>query len=37
MTGEGDGWEGGRALMAIMKWMHVPWNECIIGNPTETG
>ena len=27
------GREGGRDVMAIMKWMHMAWNGCMIGNP----
>ena len=32
-----DGWEGERDVMAIMKWVHMAWNGCIIGTPSETG
>ena len=26
---------GGRDVMAIMKWVHMAWNGCIMGNPSE--
>ena len=29
--------ERGRDVMAIMKWVHMAWNGCIIGNPSEAG
>ena len=29
------GREGGRDAMAIMNLVHMAWNGCIIGNPSE--
>ena len=29
--------EGGMDVMAIMKWVHMVWNGCIIGNQSEAG
>ena len=34
-TGGRDQWEGGRDVMAIMKWVHMAWNGCIIGRVTN--
>ena len=31
------GREGWMDVMAIMKWVHMAWNRCIIGNPSEAG
>ena len=28
---------GGRDVMAIMMWVHMAWNGCIIWNPSEAG
>ena len=28
-----EGWD----VMAIMKWVHIAWNGCIIGNPSYAG
>ena len=39
-TGGKDGWEGGRDgrdVLEIMKWVHMAWNGCIIGNTSEAG
>ena len=36
-VGGRDGWEGGRDVMAIIKWVHMAWNGCIIGNSSEAG
>ena len=30
-----DGREGGSDVMALMKWVHMAWKGCIIGNPSE--
>ena len=38
MEGRGRiGGRGGRDVMAIMKWVHLVWNWCIMGNPSEAG
>ena len=29
--------KGGRDVMAIMKWVHMAWNGCIIGKPSKAG
>ena len=34
---EREGGTGGRDVMVIMKWVHMAWNGCIIGNPSEAG
>ena len=26
---------GGRAVMSLMKWVHMAWKGCIIRNPSE--
>ena len=26
---------GGRDVMSLMKWVHMAWKGCIIGNPSE--
>ena len=33
--GRRGGRQGGRDVMAIMEWVHIAWNGCIIGNPSE--
>ena len=35
MEGREGGREGGREVMAIMECVHMPWNGCIIGNPSK--
>ena len=37
MDGREGGSEGGRGVMAIMKLVHMAWNGCKIGNPSEVG
>ena len=32
-----EGRMGGRDVMTIMAWVHMAWNGCIIGNPSEAG
>ena len=34
-TGGRDGRMGGRAVMSLMKWVHMAWKGCIIGYPSE--
>ena len=35
--GKREGRMGGRDVMAIMNWVNMAWNGCIIGNPSEAG